>query len=230
MDGRPHSAPGTRQRGFLSQREDPRLGQEVSNTVERILETAASCPVLRNGLRVAKDDPPGTPASTNVSGADYPRVLLGRRVIFRVSAPDAHEIQFKLDKPYVAVRDATGPGPRRLTHRSPASIIIDVDRQRAGQRSSERNVLWVRPGNQRHRDPEEGADFSAPRDVLHGEVRECWYQAKTTGEWRRIFVYTPPGYDPDRSGRYPVLYLQHGRARMSAAGRDRAASASSWTT
>ena len=33
--------------------------------------------------------------------------------------------------------------------------------------------------------------------------------SRTTGETRRIFVYTPPGYD--HSGvRYPVLYLQHG--------------------
>ena len=29
------------------------------------------------------------------------------------------------------------------------------------------------------------------------------------GETRRIFVYTPPGYDRSDQ-RYPVLYLQHG--------------------
>ena len=44
----------------------------------------------------------------------------------------------------------------------------------------------------------------------HGEVRERWYFSKTTQAWRRIFVYTPPGYDADRDTRYPVLYLQHG--------------------
>ena len=44
----------------------------------------------------------------------------------------------------------------------------------------------------------------------HGEVRERWYFSKTTQGWRRIFVYTPPGYDTDRETRYPVLYLQHG--------------------
>jgi enterochelin esterase-like enzyme len=46
--------------------------------------------------------------------------------------------------------------------------------------------------------------------VPHGEVRERWYYSKTTQAWRRIFVYTPPGYDTDRETRYPVLYLQHG--------------------
>ncbi len=27
---------------------------------------------------------------------------------------------------------------------------------------------------------------------------------------RRAFVYTPPGYEKDKSKKYPVLYLQHG--------------------
>ena len=43
----------------------------------------------------------------------------------------------------------------------------------------------------------------------HGTVRTEWYFSKTTGETRRIFVYTPPGYDQSEL-RYPVLYLQHG--------------------
>ena len=37
-----------------------------------------------------------------------------------------------------------------------------------------------------------------------------WYKSATTQDWRRAFVYTPPGYDTDRNTRYPVLYLQHG--------------------
>lgn len=41
-------------------------------------------------------------------------------------------------------------------------------------------------------------------------MREHWYLSKTTGTWRRVFVYTPPGYDKDSKLRYPVLYLQHG--------------------
>ena len=58
--------------------------------------------------------------------------------------------------------------------------------------------------------PEKGVDYYLPKDVPHGEVRERWYFSKTTQAWRRIFVYTPPGYDTDRDTRYPVLYLQHG--------------------
>ena len=37
-----------------------------------------------------------------------------------------------------------------------------------------------------------------------------WYLSKTTGEWRRAMVYTPPDYDASVQTRYPVLYLQHG--------------------
>jgi hypothetical protein len=57
--------------------------------------------------------------------------------------------------------------------------------------------------------PEKGVDFFLPKDVPHGEVRERWYHSKVTGAWRRVFVYTPPGYD-NASTRYPVFYLQHG--------------------
>jgi len=160
----------------------------------------------------AKDDPPGTPASTNVSGADYPRVLPDRRVIFRVSAPDAHEIQFKLDKPYVAVRDANGAWTATTDPQFPGFHYywMLVDNVPVNDPASETFFGYGRETSGIEI-PEEGGDFSAPGDVPHGEIRERWYHAKTTGEWRRIFVYTPPGYDPDRSGRYPVLYLQHGR-------------------
>src|SRR5205814_4202772 len=41
-------------------------------------------------------------------------------------------------------------------------------------------------------------------------VREKWYLSKTTGEWRRALIYTPPRYEKNPKGRYPVLILQHG--------------------
>jgi enterochelin esterase-like enzyme len=58
--------------------------------------------------------------------------------------------------------------------------------------------------------PEPGADYYAINDVPHGEVRAKWYLSTTTGGWRRILVYTPPGYDGNPRSRYPVLILQHG--------------------
>ncbi len=58
--------------------------------------------------------------------------------------------------------------------------------------------------------PEAGATYYQPQDVPHGQVREVWYHSSVTGDWRRAFVYTPPGYDTATKMRYPVLYLQHG--------------------
>src|ERR1039458_7249109 len=41
--------------------------------------------------------------------------------------------------------------------------------------------------------PAPESDFFAVKDVPHGTVRTEWYRSKITGEFRRIFVYTPPG-------------------------------------
>jgi enterochelin esterase-like enzyme len=159
-----------------------------------------------------KDDPPGAPASTNVSGADYPRILPDLRVVFRVSAPDAHEIQFKLDKPYAAARDASGAWTVTTDPQVPGFHYYSmlIDNVPVNDPASETFFGYGRETSGIEI-PERGVDFAAPMDVPHGDARERWYHAKTTGEWRRIFVYTPPGYDTDRSERYPVLYLQHGR-------------------
>src|SRR5262249_26173488 len=58
--------------------------------------------------------------------------------------------------------------------------------------------------------PGPDSDFFAAKDVPHGALRAQWYFSKSTGKWRRIFVYTPPDYDRNSNARYPVLYLQHG--------------------
>ncbi len=43
----------------------------------------------------------------------------------------------------------------------------------------------------------------------HGDLNKVWYDSPTLGLNRRMFVYTPYGYDT--SGKdYPVLYLLHG--------------------
>src|SRR6266498_504422 len=64
--------------------------------------------------------------------------------------------------------------------------------------------------DQRRGSAGEGVDFYLAQDVPHGDVRVRWYRSKTTGQWRRALVYTPPDYDRNTRVRYPVLYLQHG--------------------
>ena len=58
--------------------------------------------------------------------------------------------------------------------------------------------------------PDPDGDYYAAKEVAHDRVSQQWYFSKVTGKWRRSFVYTPPDYDTNTRGRYPVLYLLHG--------------------
>src|SRR5690606_13738146 len=58
--------------------------------------------------------------------------------------------------------------------------------------------------------PADDKDFYALKDVPHGNISENLYFSEITQQWRRNFVYTPPGYFENPEKRYPVLYLQHG--------------------
>ncbi|WP_167607983.1 alpha/beta hydrolase-fold protein [Maribellus sediminis] len=58
--------------------------------------------------------------------------------------------------------------------------------------------------------PAHDQDFYALKNVPHGHVQQVLFPSPSTETSRRAFVYTPPGYDKNKSERYPVLYLQHG--------------------
>jgi len=45
--------------------------------------------------------------------------------------------------------------------------------------------------------------------VPHGVLSKVWYSSATIGQERRMYVYTPPGYNKGDE-EYPVLYLLHG--------------------
>src|SRR3954468_15149281 len=54
-----------------------------------------------------------------------------------------------------------------------------------------------------------GADFMDTKNVPHGAVAEVTYYSKKLERFRRMHVYTPPGYASGK-GKYPVFYLLHG--------------------
>ncbi len=58
--------------------------------------------------------------------------------------------------------------------------------------------------------PFEGDDFYALKDVPHGDIRIKNFYSKVTNSWRRVFIYTPPGYDQNPAESYPALYILHG--------------------
>jgi enterochelin esterase-like enzyme len=59
-------------------------------------------------------------------------------------------------------------------------------------------------------DPTPSPGFGAMQEGLElGELVTLEYFSVTTGNTRRVNVFTPPGFDPDNNT-YPVLYLLHG--------------------
>lgn len=54
-----------------------------------------------------------------------------------------------------------------------------------------------------------GGDFMELKNVPHGSVSEVTYFSASLNRFRRMHVYTPPGYE-NNNEKYPVFYLLHG--------------------
>jgi enterochelin esterase-like enzyme len=54
-----------------------------------------------------------------------------------------------------------------------------------------------------------GAEFMEMKDVPHGAIAEITYYSHSLTRFRRMHVYTPPGYEAGAE-KYPVFYLLHG--------------------
>jgi enterochelin esterase family protein len=57
--------------------------------------------------------------------------------------------------------------------------------------------------------PGEASAVFQPRPVPHGTMTATWVPSTAMKTPRRMFVYTPPGYEAS-TAKYPVLYLLHG--------------------
>ncbi|MBN9520205.1 esterase [bacterium] len=176
-----------------------------------------SAVVCAVAIAPAQDD--ARPASTNVRGAEYPRVHTDARVTFRLKAPAAQKVQVQPG----GADNGLGKGPFDMakgadgvwTVTTPPAVPgfhyywLLVDGVAVNDPGSETFFGW---GKQTSgvEIPEKGTDFYDVKDVPHGQVRAYWYHSKVAGSPRRAFVYCPPGYDANPTRRYPVLYLQHG--------------------
>jgi enterochelin esterase family protein len=173
----------------------------------------AAAPALLGGICRAQSADTFQPAATNVPGAEYPKIDADSRIEFRVKAPDAKTVEVNVGAvpnfPMVKGDDGywTVTTPPIVPGFHYYYLIIDgvtVDDP------ASRAYYGVGKDSTGIEVPEKGVDFYQMKDVPHGDVREHWYLSKTTGTWRRVFIYTPPDYDKDTKTRYPVLYLQHG--------------------
>ena len=153
------------------------------------------------------------PSSTNVWGAECPRVDSAGRVQIRVKAPDATKVRLnfwsgpkvdmeKQQDGYWTVTTAPlVPGFHYYTLIIDGMEVSDLNTHAFFGGTKEASGIEV---------PEPGSTYYSIQDVPHGQVREVWYNSKLTGSWRHALVYLPPNYDTQTKERYPVLYLQHG--------------------
>jgi enterochelin esterase-like enzyme len=155
--------------------------------------------------------PPGSkPASSNIVGAEYPRIDSLRRAHFRLRAPEANSVIVSLGRTelkkgedgfWTGMTAPLDPGFHYYTLKIDGVDVNDPYSETFFGSGRVMSGIEV---------PEEGVDFYNIKNVPHGEVRSFWYFAKSTGENRQAYVYTPPDYNKNTNKRYPVLYLQHG--------------------
>ncbi len=152
------------------------------------------------------------PATTNVMSAQYPRVLPDHSVAFQLKAPTAQSVdmdvshqKFPMTRGDDGVWSVTTPPLVSGFH----YYALDADGVRMNDPGS-RTYFGIGMDASGLEVPEDGVSYYLANDVPHGDVRIHIYHSKITGQWRRCFVYTPPGYDANLSANYPVLYLQHG--------------------
>lgn len=154
---------------------------------------------------------PGKRGILNVRNAQYPRLLPDNRMEFKVKAPNAQKVQIDLGKKYDLTRNADGEWHGITEPLTPGFhyyfLIID-DVPVADPASESFYGCSMHTSGVEIPYPNGDTRFYVA-DVPHGDVRMRRYFSTTANDWRRAYVYCPPGYDSSKES-YPVLYLQHG--------------------
>ena len=145
-----------------------------------------------------------------------PEILPDNQVTFRLFAPEAATVSvngewMEMGQSQDLVRNDTGLWSATLGPLEPEfygySFYVDGVQvpdpsnpliKRDGVRIA--NELLIR-GQQ--------SELYAVNNVPHGTLSKVWYDSPTLGLERRMYVYTPPGYENSKED-YPVLYLLHG--------------------
>ncbi len=172
--------------------------------------------VVLGGAAIAAEG--DRPAPSAIRGSQYPMLHADGTVTFRVRAPMAKDVQVQPrgdgnglgDQPIALRRESDGAWMARAPVRPGFHYFqLLIDGQTCTDPASTTYFGWGQESSGLEV-PDPQLDFYQRQEVPHGDVRICTYDAKSIGTLRRVFVYTPPGYDDDPTRRYPVLYLQHG--------------------
>ncbi len=143
-----------------------------------------------------------------------PEVLTDGKVTFRCRAPQAQSVKVsgQFGAELVLTKDEGGWWVATTPDRVPAGVfeynfkvdgmnLIDhLNPAIKPQRNPGSSILHI-PSN-----PPAPWDL---QDIPHGTISQHDYSSKALNKWRRLVVYTPPGYRADGPA-LPVLYLSHG--------------------
>lgn len=143
------------------------------------------------------------------------QILADNQLIFRIYAPKASAVAFSSsDMPAVGWQkpmekaengvwkikiDSVDPGAYRYNFQVDGVSVIDPKNPKTSESNANTSSLVFVPGT----------GFMDMQDVPHGAVAEVTYFSKSLSKFRRMHVYTPPGYESGK-GTYPVFYLLHG--------------------
>jgi enterochelin esterase-like enzyme len=79
--------------------------------------------------------------------------------------------------------------------------VIDPNNPQVKRDGSRNESMFLIPGTE--------SDLYTVKNVPHGTLTKVWYESPTLKLTRRMYVYTPAGYE-DNQVKYPVFYLLHG--------------------
>jgi enterochelin esterase-like enzyme len=153
-----------------------------------------------------------------------PEVLTDRRVVFRIRAPQAQTVRLTgSDIPALAGGGASGPpAAGQMTKDETGVWAVTLGPIDPGAYRYNFNVDGVTVIDPRNPSISEsntnvwslvqvpGSDIMDTRQVPHGAVAAVTYYSSALGRFRRMHVYTPPGYESGGQQKYPIFYLLHG--------------------
>lgn len=144
-----------------------------------------------------------------------PEVAADRQVTFRVLAPKAAAVKLAgSDLPGIGQgKDMTKgtnnvwevkvgplpPGSYRYNFNLDGVSVLDPRNPKTSESNENSWSLVHVPG----------AEWQDTLEVPHGAVAQVTYWSSTLKKFRRLHVYTPPGYEAGTE-KYPVFYLLHG--------------------
>ena len=179
----------------------------------RVVLTAAMCAAMAPAAfaQAPAGRGGGAPTPQYVS----PEVLGDRRITFRILAPQAQAVRLaagdiqglgqaaQLTKGENGVWEITvgpvDPGSYRYNFNVDGVTTIDP---RSPFISESNNNVWSLVHVP-------GSEYSDTKNVPHGGVAAVTYYSTALAGFRRMHVYTPPGYERNND-KYPVFYLLHG--------------------